>query len=55
MMLEEVHAKLCRITKLDLGPEIDVAELRCDVKTKGILSSVNLSVTTGIFTDNPRR
>ena len=28
MMLEEVHVKLCRITKLDLGPEIDVAELR---------------------------
>ena len=27
MMLEEVHVKLCRITKLDLGPEIDVAEL----------------------------
>ena len=49
MMLEEVHVKLCRITKLDLGPEIDVAELRCDVKTKGILSSVNLSVTTGII------
>ena len=28
MMLEEVHVKLRRITKLDLGPEIDVAELR---------------------------
>ena len=28
MMLEEVHVKLCRITKLDLGPEIDVAELK---------------------------
>ena len=28
MMLEEVHVKLCRITKLDLGPEIDGAELR---------------------------
>ena len=23
-----VHVKLCRMTKLDLGPEIDVAELR---------------------------
>ena len=22
-----MHVKLCRITKLDLGPEIDVAEL----------------------------
>ena len=28
MMLEEVHVKLYRITNLDLGPEIDVAELR---------------------------
>ena len=28
MMLEEVHVKLCRITKFDLGPEIDVPELR---------------------------
>ena len=28
MMLEEVHVKLCRVTKLELGPEIDVAELR---------------------------
>ena len=28
MMLEEVHVKLCRMTKLDLDPEIDVAELR---------------------------
>ena len=27
-MLEEVHVKLCRITKLDLGPEMDVAKLR---------------------------
>ena len=27
-MLEEVHVKLCQITKLELGPEIDVAELR---------------------------
>ena len=27
MMLEEVHVKLCR-TKLDLGPDMDVAELR---------------------------
>ena len=27
-MLEEVHVKLCRITKLDWGPEIDVADLR---------------------------
>ena len=23
-----MHVKLCRITKLDLGPEMDVAELR---------------------------
>ena len=28
MMLEEMHVKLGRIMKLDLGPEIDVAELR---------------------------
>ena len=28
MMLEEVHVKLSRITKLDLGPEMDVQELR---------------------------
>ena len=27
-MFEEVHAKLRRITKLDLGPEMDVAKLR---------------------------
>ena len=27
MMLDEMHVKLCRITKLDLGTEIDVAEL----------------------------
>ena len=27
-MLEEVHVKLCRITKLDLDQEIDVPELR---------------------------
>ena len=27
-MFEEVHVKLWQITKLDLGPEIDVAELR---------------------------
>ena len=26
--MDEVHVKLCRITKLDLGPEMDVAELR---------------------------
>ena len=28
MMLEEMHVKLCRVTKFELGPEIDVAELR---------------------------
>ena len=28
MSLEEVRVKFCRITKLDLGPEIDVAELK---------------------------
>ena len=28
MMLAEVHEKLCRTTKLDLGPEIHVEELR---------------------------
>ena len=28
MMLEEVHVKLCRITKLDLGPGMDVVEFR---------------------------
>ena len=27
-MLEVVHVKLCRIAKLDLGLEMDVAELR---------------------------
>ena len=27
-MLEEVHVKLCQITKLDLDPEMDVAELK---------------------------
>ena len=26
--LEELHVKLCWITKLDLGPEMDVVELR---------------------------
>ena len=30
MMSEEVYVKLCRIAKLDLGPEMDVAEFRND-------------------------
>ena len=29
-MLEEMHVKLSQITKLDLGPEIDVAQLRSE-------------------------
>ena len=28
LFVEEVHVKLCRITIMDLGPEMDVAELR---------------------------
>ena len=34
MMLEEVHVKLGRITKLDLGPEMDVTKLRNEQRAR---------------------
>ena len=33
-MLEEVHVKLCRVTKLDIGREIHVAEMRNEHESK---------------------
>ena len=41
-MLKEVHVKLYRITKLDLGPEIDVVELRNGSSTLLLNSATSL-------------